>query len=423
MRRISSLAFAFLILTAFGLQAASAQIRIPEIPGIKKPKKELPKQEQPQTNNEQTNRSGQSSGGNDNSDEARTNKAQNEIMQVKPSNVGKIYFSNKPFTTTNEGSKTSFTAGEYIYGRFETGGGTLRDVLKFSPITDENPEHRLNYNLYLYYISKGLIIQPQEAVKAIYNYPFTVLTEADLDKTYWNFDVLPEPAKAATRIYTHVRMMEIESEDGPYALYNYLKNSAEEQTYTVRIELQRQTRDFRGKVEDEGKWLIVEGRATIDFKGTNFAKIKADGDQIEANRVQRYKKAKEEADTAELANEALPSEWTLKSNPLLPGLTESSVKAMFQYNHPYRVQKQIIKLYAEPATSRERTVVPNELGIPKYRYVRQKFTVFVKVVGEDKCFYQRLTPAQEYSGGGTFGDFYALLEGRVNISCAKMGVK
>ena len=192
MRRISSLAFGFLILTAFGLQVASAQItiRIPEIPGTKKPKKELPKQEQPQTNNEQTNRSGQSSGGNDNSDEARTKKAQNEIMQVKPSAVGKIYFSNKPFAATNEGSKTSFAAGEYIYGRFETGGGTLRDVLKFSPITKENPEHRLNYNLYLYYISKGMIIAPQEAVKSIYNSPFTVLTEADLDKTYWNFDVL-----------------------------------------------------------------------------------------------------------------------------------------------------------------------------------------------------------------------------------------
>ena len=141
MRKISSLAIAFLIFTAFGLQAVSAQItiRIPEIPGNKKPKKEVPKQEQPQPNNEQTNRSDQSSGGDDNSDEARTRKAQNEIMQVKPSNVGKIYFSNKPFGATNEGSKTSFTSGEYIYGRFETGGGTLRDILKFSPITMKIP--------------------------------------------------------------------------------------------------------------------------------------------------------------------------------------------------------------------------------------------------------------------------------------------
>src|SRR5688572_16270330 len=45
MRRTSSLAFALLILTAFGLQAASAQIRIriPDLPRVKKPKAEPPR--------------------------------------------------------------------------------------------------------------------------------------------------------------------------------------------------------------------------------------------------------------------------------------------------------------------------------------------------------------------------------------------
>ena len=84
-------------------------------------------------------------------------------------------------------------------------------------------------------------------------------------KTYWNFDVLPEPAKAATRIYTYVRMLELESENGPYALCKYLKDWAEEQTYTVRIELQKETKNFRGEIEDQDKWPIVEGRATPDF--------------------------------------------------------------------------------------------------------------------------------------------------------------
>ncbi len=423
MKKNSILMFAVLIGMVFGIQTALAQfpISIPKIPKIPKIKKDKP--DNPQTSKEQTNNNDQSSGENDNSDEARRKKAQNEIMQVKPSNIGKIYFSNKPFGATNEGSKASFTTGEYIYGRFETGGGTLRDVLKFSPITNENPKHRLIYNLYLYYIIKdSVVIAPQTAVESIYNYPFTVLTEADLDKTYWNFDVLPEPAKAATRIYSSTGM-DIESEDGPYALYKYLKNRAEEQTYTVRVELQKETKNFRGEVEDSGKWQVVEGRATIDFKGTDFAKIKADGNQMEASRVQRYKTAKEQANSAELANEPLPNAWTLKSNPLLPGLTETSLKAMFLHDHPYWVQKQIIKLYTEPANSTERTIVPNELGIPKYRYMRQSFIVFAKVVGEDKCFYQRFTPAQAYSGGGTFGNFYAILESRINISCAKMGVK
>jgi len=47
MRRITSLACAFLILMAFGLQAASTQIaiKIPDIPGVKKPRREPPKME------------------------------------------------------------------------------------------------------------------------------------------------------------------------------------------------------------------------------------------------------------------------------------------------------------------------------------------------------------------------------------------
>jgi len=45
MTRISSLAFALLIITAFGLQSASAQfpIKVPEFPGIKKPKIDAPR--------------------------------------------------------------------------------------------------------------------------------------------------------------------------------------------------------------------------------------------------------------------------------------------------------------------------------------------------------------------------------------------
>src|SRR6185503_4523640 len=43
MTRISSLTFALLILTAFGLQSASAQFRLPDIPRIKKPKVEVPR--------------------------------------------------------------------------------------------------------------------------------------------------------------------------------------------------------------------------------------------------------------------------------------------------------------------------------------------------------------------------------------------
>ena len=89
--------------------------------------------------------------------------------------------------------------------------------------------------------------------------------------------------------------MEIESEDGPYALYKYLKDRAEEQTYTVRIELQRQTRNFRGELEREDKWMIVEGRATMDFRGTISPRSKRTA--INGGYRVQGRKCKEQADS------------------------------------------------------------------------------------------------------------------------------
>lgn len=407
--------FVFVFGLAFGFQTVSAQITI-NLPKIPKIKKDTPKAEPSTTNDDsQTKNTSVSSNGS----------AQEKFLQVKASNVGKIYFSNTPFGATRADSKINFSTSDYIYGRLETGGKTLREAFGFSPATKENPEYTVLFNVYVYrpteYSSDGY----QTALDAIYNYPFITFTEADLDKTYWNFDVLPEPAKTTTRVYKQMADIRYEADDsGVLALYKFLKDRAQEQNYVVGIELVKKTTDFRGNPEPEEKWLTVEGRLKLDFKGADFSKIKTDQEKMDADRVARANKEREDGDQAKIANEPLPKAWTLKSSPLLPGLTESNLKAMFLLDHPYWVQKQIIKLYAEPANSTEPTIVNNELGIPKYRYLRQSFVAFVKVVGENKCFYQRFTPAQSYAGGGTFQrGFYSILDGRINISCEKMGIK
>jgi hypothetical protein len=414
MKKNSILMLAFLMVFG-GFHSVFAQfpIKIPKVPKIEKPKQEQPRNEErekPATEN--INRNPSASGS-----------VQEKLLRVKPSSVGRIYFSDKPFGATNEGSKTSFTTGDYIYGRFETGGKTLREAFGFAPIIKENPEHKLIFNLYVYGPYAYSVDGYRTEVSAVTNYPFVIFTEADLDKTYWNFDVLPDPAKTTTRV-ADSDYFKTEAEDkGSLALYKFLKQKAEEKTYTVGIELVKRTTDFRGNPEPEEKWLTVEGRLPLQFKTSDFAKIKADQEKMEANRVARIKQGSEDSKKAAIENEPLPKAWTLKSSPLLPGLTEANLKEMFLRDHPYWVQKQIIKLYAEPANATVPTIVNNELGIPKYRYLRQSFVAFVKVVGENKCFYQRFTPAQPYSGGGTFGGFYAILDDRINISCEKMGVK
>lgn len=397
----------------------------------KKKNKKKEGAEKAKAGQQQKTESAQAGDENNSSQETKEAKARRELLQVKPSDVGKIYFSNKPFTTNHDGAKTSFTTGEYIYGRLETDGRTLREVLKYSPITKENFEHRLIYNLYLYYIDPNSA-EGYRWAEGGDSDNFSVLTEADLDKTYWNFDVLPEPAKSTTRLFDRERIwldsdyMRYERDySGPLSLYKYLKEKAEEQTYIVKIEFRKKTTDFRGNYEPAEKWLTVEGRATIDFRGTDYPKIKADQEQLEAIRKRRSEKDKEDALNSLLQSESLPQEWTLKSNPLLPGLTDSLIRELFQKYSSYRLEKQIIKIYAAPFTSTQRTVVSNELGIPKYRSLSQWFTVFAKVnyEGENKCFYERFYPVQVYAGAGTYGNYSAIMEDRVDVSCAKLGVK
>src|SRR5438045_1912467 len=95
------------VVLIFGLQNAFAQfpIKIPKLPKIEKSKPEQPKNENKgNSNNENINQN------------ASTSSETAKLLEVKSSSVGKMYFSNKPFGTTNESGKTSFTTGDYIYG-------------------------------------------------------------------------------------------------------------------------------------------------------------------------------------------------------------------------------------------------------------------------------------------------------------------
>ncbi len=322
---------------------------------------------------------------------------QRDLLKVIPSDLGKIYFSNQPFTTNHDGGKTSFTSGEYVYGRLELNNGTLRDVLKFSPITTENPDHKLVYNLYLYGITDGVVIK-EDSVMTPVNSPSVTLTESDLDKTYWNFDVLPEPSKATTNV----------SFDGPEKFYKFLIGYSKEQTYTIRLQLQKQSRDFRGNLEDYSKWQNIEGRATFDFKGTDFARLKSDSIQMENNKKQSYEKAKEDSINAENLVRELPKQWTEKTNPLLPIATEAQLRAMylnlFAIND--RPNIKIIKLHASAPRQTSWTVESNELGIPGYRYSNQWYTVFIKNSANNHCFFDSFGLRQNYSGGGTYSQTF-----------------
>ena len=59
-------------------------------------------------------------------------KSQYETMTDLPG--AKMYFSDKPFTTNHDGSKTSFKSSDFIYGRIELNNQTLLEAFKMSSI-------------------------------------------------------------------------------------------------------------------------------------------------------------------------------------------------------------------------------------------------------------------------------------------------
>ena len=52
---------------------------------------------------------------------------------------GKLFFSSQPFGNSTAGNKKSFTSHEYLYGRFELSGTTIKDAFKLKDVKDAYP--------------------------------------------------------------------------------------------------------------------------------------------------------------------------------------------------------------------------------------------------------------------------------------------
>src|SRR5690349_19164913 len=68
-----------------------------------------------------------------------------QMLYDKTSMPGaKFYFSNKPFSNTHDGAKTSFKSNEFIYGRLELESKTLKEAFQLGSIK-EGPHYLFYY--------------------------------------------------------------------------------------------------------------------------------------------------------------------------------------------------------------------------------------------------------------------------------------
>ena len=168
---------------------------------------------------------------------------------------GKMYFSDKPFTVNNAGSKKTFKSSEYIYGRIELDGQSVKDAFKVWDPTAGYPYSYLLYRVFVFHNGEEMGQNPLNVC---------LLEQKDKNKTFLNFDILPEPSKATTVLSGIERF-----DAGLFAapLYGMINgnNFKEDGEYRIVVKFYYESYDVYGSREVVEKWPKLEDDFTFMF--------------------------------------------------------------------------------------------------------------------------------------------------------------
>ncbi len=333
-------------------------------------------------------------------EEKTTSKAVNNKTKISDPNtpdtyflvnnpLGKISFSNQPFSASTANSKTKFASNEFIYGRLQLNSGTIKEALKIVEKDAKNPYYNFQYVVVVYHNKEDKYNNEQ-----IWN--SCLLKDADLDKNYLDFDVLPSPDKATTIISA---LSDFSAGKATAPLYAAIQPNifAEDGMYKIDVIIRNPTKDGWGNLLAKDKWPTFEADFDFEFNANDVAMLKKNYELASNN-------AKNDAANA---NTPLPKQWKEKSSALVMGYTQAQLMSLYESSFsgkfaPYTV----IKFHAS-ASNGGWTVQNNEYGIPRYRYSNQWYTVFVQFKdGKKACFFQGFGLRQDYQGGGTYGKVF-----------------
>jgi hypothetical protein len=316
-------------------------------------------------------------------------------VRGRPISGARITFSNNP---DGSNPKTSFTSSEYIYGRLDLGGKTVSDVFGLKNQTDV-PIYYINYDLKIYKPGE----KPYEGNwgGAFNN---TLVTKEDAQKTYWTFDVMPDPSKISTikSMLAYDKDFERKSVAGIYSKYNDADGARSEfpqsGTYIIDVTIWGDAYDDWGKpVNDFNLRPTASAQFTFHFTGT-------DGQRLVAN----AEKARKTLETAKIASEMhrkMPDWWAKQWTPTDPKLAPARLVPMIK-NYISQWNLTYIKHMIVPFTGPLWVIEKNSLGIPEYRFARPYIYIIYKDPKETNCNIGALYMREPYSGGGTFGAAY-----------------
>ena len=178
---------------------------------------------------------------------------------------GKIYFSNQPFTTSNTGSKSSFTSADYIYGRMELDEETIAKAFRVTENQGKQPDGHLMYRVYIFY--KG----EEEGFNSSGN--FCLVRQKDKNSKVFNFDVLSDPAKYTTIMggtpgFDYSTLCST-------PLYGLIRPEKFEENgeYKIVVKMYAQAFDVWGNLEPVEQWPALQEEFTFNFNSKDVAMI------------------------------------------------------------------------------------------------------------------------------------------------------
>ncbi|MEO7660692.1 MAG: hypothetical protein ABIV48_13845 [Pyrinomonadaceae bacterium] len=306
----------------------------------------------------------------------------------------RITFSNNP---DGANPKTTFTSSEYIYGRLDLGGKTVYDAFGLKNLGDAK-FYSIHYHLN--------ILQPgKEPWEHDWHngVNYTLITKEDAQKTYWNFDVLPDPAKISTLIGAIDDDLSYFNSAGGFYSQWYNADSARSKfpqsgTYTIDIVLFGNSYDDWGKSNGEfEKFPTASARFAFQFTGT-------DGQKLVAN-ANKAKESVTAAKSKQNMYRAMPDWWAKAATPPEPKLAPARLVPMIkgfigQWNLTY--MKHMIVEFTGPLWVIEK----NSLGIPEYRMVKPYIYIIYRDPKDNLCNVGALYMRESYSGAGTYGAPY-----------------
>lgn len=190
--------------------------------------------------------------------------------QKKEAVNGKIYFSNQPFTTSNTGSKSTFTSSDYIYGRIELDSQTINNAFRVFEPNSNYPYAYFLYRVYVFHNGQEMGFNSSNNL--------CLLREKDKNNKWFNFDVLPEPARASTVISGTERFDYYSLGTVPlYGLINPYKFK-ENGEYKIVVKFYTESYDVWGKMEPVEKWPVLEGEFAFMFNAKDVPLLKKNGE-------------------------------------------------------------------------------------------------------------------------------------------------